>query len=184
MNRPSAEIGLPAVLKTRRFGYDGKGQASCAAPRRRRRAWHALGGVPLLLEGFVAVRARAVAARRARPGRRACVLPAGREPSPRAASCDGRWPRRRRSAPALQAQAVELRRRMLEELDYVGVLAIEFFDAGGRADRERDGAARPQLRPLDHRGRGDAASSRTTCAPSSACRSVRRRRSAAPRCST
>jgi len=48
-----ARIGLPAVLKTRRGGYDGKGQAVLRGPADVGPAWDALGGVPLLLEGFV-----------------------------------------------------------------------------------------------------------------------------------
>ena len=45
--------------------------------------------------------------------------------------------------------------RVLEALNYAGVLAIEFFQQGERAAGQRDGAARPQLRPLDHRRGGD-----------------------------
>ena len=54
LDRAVAEIGLPAVLKTRRLGYDGKGQQR--APRSAATlepAWAALGGAPLILEGFV-----------------------------------------------------------------------------------------------------------------------------------
>ena len=46
-------IGLPAVLKTRRFGYDGKGQAVIRTAADAERAWETLGGRPLILEGFV-----------------------------------------------------------------------------------------------------------------------------------
>ncbi|HZD03286.1 MAG TPA: ATP-grasp domain-containing protein, partial [Longimicrobiales bacterium] len=48
-----AHIGLPAVLKTRRLGYDGKGQEVLARHRDVDRAWNALGDRPLLLERFV-----------------------------------------------------------------------------------------------------------------------------------
>src|SRR5581483_7664070 len=47
-------IGLPAVLKTRRFGYDGKGQVVLHRPEDAAPALHALGGRNLILEGFVA----------------------------------------------------------------------------------------------------------------------------------
>src|ERR671927_142984 len=47
------EMGLRAVLKTRRFGYDGKGQFVLREPADVERGWKALGGVPLILEGFV-----------------------------------------------------------------------------------------------------------------------------------
>src|SRR4029079_16446097 len=48
-----ARIGLPAVLKTTRFGYDGKGQAVLRTTDDVERSWPPLGGRPLVLEGFV-----------------------------------------------------------------------------------------------------------------------------------
>src|SRR5947209_1990906 len=48
-----ARIGLPAVLKTTRFGYDGKGQAVLKNAADVEPAWATLGGRPLILEGFV-----------------------------------------------------------------------------------------------------------------------------------
>ena len=48
-----AALGLPCVLKTRRLGYDGKGQQYLRKPADLEPAWAALGGVPLILEGFV-----------------------------------------------------------------------------------------------------------------------------------
>ena len=48
-----ARLGLPAVLKTRRLGYDGKGQFLLREDADVTAAWQALGGVPLVLEGFV-----------------------------------------------------------------------------------------------------------------------------------
>ena len=58
-------------------------------------------------------------------------------------------------APKLELAARRHVRRVLKHFDYVGVLAIEFFVTPRRAARQRDGAARAQLRALDHRGRGD-----------------------------
>ena len=49
----AAEIGLPAVLKTARFGYDGKGQVMLKPDSDLAEAWNALGGVRCILEGFV-----------------------------------------------------------------------------------------------------------------------------------
>ena len=46
-------IGCPSILKTRRLGYDGKGQFRLRAPGDVEAAWHALGGAPLILEAFV-----------------------------------------------------------------------------------------------------------------------------------
>ena len=47
------EIGAPAILKTRRFGYDGKGQARIKGPQDARGAWAMIGGAPAILEGLV-----------------------------------------------------------------------------------------------------------------------------------
>ncbi len=49
-----ASVGLPAVLKTRRFGYDGKGQVQLHDAGDADAAWQRLGGAPAILEGFVA----------------------------------------------------------------------------------------------------------------------------------
>src|SRR5690606_33175911 len=47
------KIGLPAVLKTRRLGYDGKGQAIIKKGDDPLKVWHSLGEAPCILEGFV-----------------------------------------------------------------------------------------------------------------------------------
>jgi 5-(carboxyamino)imidazole ribonucleotide synthase len=48
-----ASIGRPSILKTRRFGYDGKGQAAISAETPLDAAWAAIGGKPAILEGFI-----------------------------------------------------------------------------------------------------------------------------------
>ena len=53
-----ASLGLPCVLKTRRLGYDGKGQRYLRRPADVDAAWEALGGVPLILEGLRRLRPR------------------------------------------------------------------------------------------------------------------------------
>lgn len=62
-----AQLGLPAVLKTRRFGYDGKGQVMIRPGEDLTAAWHALGRQSAILEGFVSFsrEVSVVAARRA-----------------------------------------------------------------------------------------------------------------------
>lgn len=124
-----AEIGLPAVLKTRRFGYDGKGQVVLREPSDVERGWEALGGVPLILEGFVPfTRELSILAVRGVGGETAFyplvenqhrngILHISRAPAPDL------------SAP-LQAQAEVYATRMLRRLSYVGVLAIELFQVG------------------------------------------------------
>src|ERR1043165_5389597 len=48
-----ARIGVPAILKTRRFGYDGKGQVRIDSPGDAGRAWQEVHGAPCVLEGLV-----------------------------------------------------------------------------------------------------------------------------------
>ena len=50
---PSTRSALPGVLKTRRLGYDGKGQALVSAPAEAARAWELLGAAPLIYEEWV-----------------------------------------------------------------------------------------------------------------------------------
>lgn len=120
-------LGYPAVLKTRRFGYDGKGQAILRDPEDRERAWQKLGDAELVLEAFVPFEAE-------------CSLVAvrGLDREIRA------WPLTRNvhsngilklSLPGvfdreLQSRAEEKMRRLMEHLDYTGVLTMEFFLAG------------------------------------------------------
>jgi 5-(carboxyamino)imidazole ribonucleotide synthase len=125
----AARIGLPAVLKTRRLGYDGKGQFVLRQPGDVRAAWRALGGVPLVLEGFIAFdREVSQLGVRARDGTLALY------PLVENHHADGILRLSLAPAPALtdalQQQAGEAIRRVLEHLDYVGVLAIEFFQKG------------------------------------------------------
>ena len=53
LDRAISEIGLPAILKTRRFGYDGKGQVRIESVEEADAAWQAIGAVPAILEGVV-----------------------------------------------------------------------------------------------------------------------------------
>ncbi|PPE74977.1 5-(carboxyamino)imidazole ribonucleotide synthase [Solimonas fluminis] len=121
-------VGLPAVLKTRRLGYDGKGQAVLRKPEDLDAAWGRLGGQPLILEAFVpfqrelsclAVRGKGgemrfypVVENVHRDGILRVAIPQASDP--------------------LQAEAEDYARRVVEHLGYVGVLAFEFFVADGR----------------------------------------------------
>lgn len=125
------QIGLPAVLKTRRLGYDGKGQVVLRTPDDARQAWTLLGGVPLILEGFVPFdRELSILAVRSRTGamtfyplvenhHQEGILRLSLAPAPDL-------------SPGLQAQAECYAARVLEALDYAGVLAIELFQVGDR----------------------------------------------------
>lgn len=121
-----AEIGLPAVLKTRTLGYDGKGQKVLKADTDVSGAFAELGEVPLVLEGFVDFDHEvSVIAVRGRDGETR-VWPLVRN--------EHRQGMLHRSTPLpehpLQALAEDHAGRVLAELDYVGVMAFEFFVTG------------------------------------------------------
>ena len=122
-------IGLPAVLKTRRLGYDGKGQ--CVLRRRGdlEPAWQALGGVPLILEGFVAFDGEVsiIGVRSTRGETRVYPLVGNthREGILRVSLAPTRNAR-------LQRTAERHLGRLLDHFGYAGVLTIEFFVHDGR----------------------------------------------------
>ncbi|WP_375463229.1 5-(carboxyamino)imidazole ribonucleotide synthase [uncultured Methylobacterium sp.] len=121
-------IGRPAVLKTRRFGYDGKGQRiiRTEADSDRNALFAEFGGAPLILEGFVGFeREVSVVAARAADGgfaaydlceneHRDHILAATRVPAPGLSSETAR-------------AALAMAQRIADALDYVGVLAVEMF---------------------------------------------------------
>jgi 5-(carboxyamino)imidazole ribonucleotide synthase len=127
----AARVGFPAVLKTTRLGYDGKGQAKVADEASLAAAFACLEPKPLVLEAFVdfAMEVSVVLAR-GRDGTIACfdtvenfhhdhILHATFAPA--------------RIDPALAAAAQDAARRVAEELDLVGLLCVEFFiDRDGR----------------------------------------------------
>jgi 5-(carboxyamino)imidazole ribonucleotide synthase len=121
-----AEIGCPAILKTTRFGYDGKGQARLLSPADADAAWDAIGGGPAILEGFVTFEHEfsILLARRADGA-------AMGYPPPHNEHKDGILDRSTLPAPAAIAaqwtEAAALAGRVAEALDYVGVLTLEFF---------------------------------------------------------
>ena len=124
------ELGVPAVLKTRRGGYDGKGQMVLRSAGDTEAAWHQLGGVPLILEGFVAFRRElSIVAVRGADGATACW------PAVENQHVDGILRRTRAPAPgldaALQQRAEACIRPLLDSLDYVGVGCVELFEANG-----------------------------------------------------
>ncbi len=125
------EVGTPCVVKTRRFGYDGKGQAVIRAADEVDAAWDEVGGVPLIVEGFVAFdRELSIIAVRAVDGDTAFY------PVPENIHEDGIIKVAIAPAPdldpALQERAEYYATRVMEDLDYVGVLAIELFQVGDR----------------------------------------------------
>ena len=126
-----AQIGIPAVLKTRRMGYDGKGQFVLRSQKDAENAWQELDGQELILEGFIRFnREYSILAARGRAGETAfypLVENHHRDGILRLSLCPAP-----NHTDDLQAQAETYARRVLETLNYVGVLAIEFFEAGGK----------------------------------------------------
>ena len=122
-------VGLPAVLKTRRLGYDGKGQAVIDGPNGVDTAWEALVGRPLLLERLVDFsRELSILGARGRDGAIAFYPLVENEHR------DGVLFRTHAPAPALTAalqdRAEGYLRGLLEKMRYVGVLALELFQRG------------------------------------------------------
>jgi len=121
-------VGLPGVVKTRRFGYDGKGQVSVASESDVSRAFAALGAAPLILEERVKFsRECSMLAVRSISGD-VCFYPLVENVHRGGILA---LSRPRPDDPA-RAEAEAHARTILEALDYVGVLAVEFFDVEGR----------------------------------------------------
>jgi 5-(carboxyamino)imidazole ribonucleotide synthase len=124
LTRAAMNIGLPAILKTRRMGYDGKGQVRLHSVDQASEAWAEVAGVPCILEGMVKFSAEvSLIAARGHTGEivfyplvenhhRDGILRVSKAPF-----VDG----------DLQRLAEQYMRAVMEKLEYVGVLAIEFF---------------------------------------------------------
>ncbi len=121
-----ADIGCPAILKTRRFGYDGKGQARLAAPGDAVAAWEAIGGQPAVLEGFIDFDVEySVLLARGEDGESVAwdvVTNVHRD----GILAHSTVPPRGQVADQV-VDAVTLTRRLADALGYVGVLAVEWF---------------------------------------------------------
>jgi 5-(carboxyamino)imidazole ribonucleotide synthase len=120
-----AKVGLPAVLKTRQFGYDGKGQAKLAKGDDPNAAWRSVKNAPCILEGFIKFeREISVVAARAADGQVVCfdvtenehrnhILHISRVPG--------------KVTPDVAAEARRIATRIAKAFGYAGVLAVEMF---------------------------------------------------------
>ena len=122
-------LGTPAMLKSRRLGYDGKGQAMIGDPHLAVDTWKSLGEVPCLIEAFVEFeRELSIIAVRGRDGETAAY------PLVENHHRDGILRLTNAPAPgvdaAMQEAAEAHAHAIMAELDYVGVLAIELFQVG------------------------------------------------------
>jgi 5-(carboxyamino)imidazole ribonucleotide synthase len=127
----AAQVGLPALLKTRRLGYDGHGQRLVLERSQLEAAWQELGQVPSILEQLVPFqRELSILCVRGRDGETATyplvenhhhegILRLTLAPAPGL-------------TPELQQEAATVGSAIMEELAYVGVLAVELFQVEGR----------------------------------------------------
>src|SRR5271154_6383327 len=113
--RAVAELGRPAILKTRRFGYDGKGQSLIREGSNVAAVHRTLGPAPMILEGFVAfsLEGEIVAFDLCENEHERHILARTRAPA--------------RVNPETAAEAKRIAGQVLEALDHVGVLAVEMF---------------------------------------------------------
>jgi len=120
-----AEIGLPAILKTRRLGYDGKGQARITTRDDAEAALADMAGQPAILEGFIAFSHEvSVIAARGETGDIACFDPGEnvhRDGILRTTTVPARL------SSAQRTDAVLLAAKILNKLRYVGVMGVELF---------------------------------------------------------
>ncbi len=134
-------VGCPAVLKTTRFGYDGKGQARLLSADDASAAWLAIGGGPAILEAFVDFEQEfSVVLARGVDGAVALY------PSPVNVHKDGILDTSTVPAPSIEpwrAEAEALACKVADALDHVGVLTLEFFCGA-------DGAVFNEMAPRVH----------------------------------
>lgn len=125
METAVATIGAPAILKTRRFGYDGKGQVRLAQSGDAAEAYGDMQGAPAILEGFVDFTHEvSVIAARGVTGEVACFDPGENLHADgilRTTTVPARL------SPAQRTDAVLIAAKILNALDYVGVLGVELF---------------------------------------------------------
>jgi len=124
-----AEIGTPSILKTRRLGYDGKGQVRVTDARQAETAWEAIASAPAVLEGFVDFeRELSVIGARGLSGEVVCYEPGEnvhRDGILHSTAVPGAISR------SVREDAVLLAGKILNALDYVGVMGIELFQTSG-----------------------------------------------------
>ncbi|MGH6874615.1 MAG: 5-(carboxyamino)imidazole ribonucleotide synthase [Aestuariivirgaceae bacterium] len=121
----AGRIGYPCVLKTRKFGYDGKGQQAIREPDGLNSAWAAIGARPAILESFVRFSSElSVIVGRGADGTLVCFdVPENRHENHilRSSTVPAAI------APETEAAAKKIGRTIAEALSYVGVMAVELF---------------------------------------------------------
>jgi len=129
LERALVKVGLPGVLKTRRFGYDGKGQAVVRSAAEAQRAFRALGHVPLLYEEWIGFECEVSIIGARSVGGEIVIYPL-------CGNVHGRGILRLTRAPFGRAEwqraAARYLRRVLTHFHYSGILTIEFFVRAGK----------------------------------------------------
>jgi len=120
-------IGYPAILKSRRMGYDGKGQVVLKSADQLAEAWKSVEGVDCVVEGFVNFQREVSIIAVRRPNGEVVFYPLSENVHNkgilRVAECG--------VDDKMQHQAETYAVKLLEALDYVGVVALELFDVNG-----------------------------------------------------
>jgi len=133
--RAVGELGRPSILKTRRFGYDGKGQAMIREGSDVGAIYRGLGGAPMILEGFVTFeREVSVVAARSLEGA-IVAFDLNENEHERHILARTRLPAH--VGPGVEAEAQAIAGKILAALDYVGTIGVELFVA-----RNKDGSER------------------------------------------
>ncbi|WP_296423700.1 5-(carboxyamino)imidazole ribonucleotide synthase [Yoonia sp.] len=124
-----ATIGTPAIMKTRRMGYDGKGQARIMAPDDAHAAFADMAGAPAIIEGFIDFSHEvSVIGARGLDGSVACYDPGENVHDDgilRTTTVPAKL------TPGQRTDAVLIAARILNALDYVGVMGVELFVTAG-----------------------------------------------------
>lgn len=141
LDRAIASLGTPAILKTAAWGYDGKGQSRINSPDDVDRVWTKMAGQELILEKAIAFECEiSVVAARGIDGTIACFEPVENEHHHHildVSLCPARVPEQ------VRRDAIEITRQVMQSLDVVGVLCVEFFLAPGATLLINEIAPRP-----------------------------------------
>lgn len=125
LHKAVSHIGTPSILKTRRFGYDGKGQVRLQGDTDLKDAWSTVSPAPCVLEGFVDFSAEVSVIGARSQDRQVVCYDVGenihRNGILHTTTVPARLPRSR------QTDAVLIAARILNALDYVGVMGVELF---------------------------------------------------------
>ena len=128
LQQAMSTIGYPAILKSRRMGYDGKGQVVLKTDAELDAAWTAMQGAPSIVEGFVAFQREVSIIASRRPSGDIAFYPLSQNEH------SGGILRVATACPddSEQSMAEDYVRKLMEKLDYVGTIALELFDVDGK----------------------------------------------------